>query len=342
MTFTIDKIINNIINFKKIFARLHEFGQKKCFREKKKNYYLCEVYDISMTKKICLILPCALLLAGAATGSVSELPPPAVPDSLQTQSERAAYTMLHFWDAMDWNDPELAADINFLEKNCMKFYSLFGFTDSIAASKAVEAMLAGASANISVYTRIADIAGRCLNRPDSPMIDDESYAVVVDRLLADRKIGDANLLRLEDTHRILMQNRKGSKAADFEIITREGRKIKLSDAVAGQPLSALMFYDPDCTDCAELERHLEQNCPGTAGIILVCPFETDDDLWETHAASMPESWTVAHTADPEFEDKELYFLPTAPTVYLLGSDMTVLAKNLTIGTIDDALKNALN
>lgn len=294
-----------------------------------------------MIKRHLLTLAAAMMLPAALIAGVRELPLPSVPVSLKEPSERAAYIMLHFWDGMDWRDSALIADDSFMEQNSANFYTLFSHTDSINASKAVDAMLAGASVSDKAYRRVADIAALYLHEPDSPMIDDESYAVVVDRLLADNRLGEADRLRLEDAHRTLMRNRKGTKAADIAIITRDRTKIRLSDAVALHPVSILIFYDPDCLDCAELEEHLKSNIPEAAGVVMICAYDTDESLWKAHAATMPANWIVTRPADPGFENSEAYDIPVTPTVYLLDRNLTVLAKNLTLRTIDNAVQSAI-
>lgn len=259
-----------------------------------------------------------------------ELPLPQVPDTLRQPKERAAYIMLHFWDDMDWRDSTLTADDQFMEQNAANFYSLFPHADSISASAAVEVMLHGASADMSAYRRVADIAALYLNDPASPMIDDESYAVVADRLLANRKLGEADLLRLEDAHNALMLNRKGAKATDFAIITREGERMTLSEAANRSARSLLIFYDPDCHDCAVLEEQLAKSCPADTGVIMVSMLgdEGEDTAWKEHADTMPAGWIVSYPDDDDFADSDLYYIPATPTVYLLDRDCIVLAKNI--------------
>lgn len=259
-----------------------------------------------------------------------ELPLPDVPDSIREPRERAAYIALHFWDAMDWRDTTLTADNLFMEQNAANFYSLFPHTDSISASAAVDVMLQGAAADMNAYRRVADIAALYLNDPSSPMIDDDSYAVVADRLLADRKLGEADLLRLEDTHTTLMRNRKGTKATDFAIITRNGERMTLSEAASRSTRSLLIFYDPDCHDCAMLEELLARSCPADTGVIMVSMLgdEGEDTAWKEHADTMPDGWIVSYPADDDFADSDLYYVPATPTVYLLDRDCIVLAKNI--------------
>lgn len=286
--------------------------------------------------RIFLIFILVIIGPGCFAQRNVELPLPSVPSDLRQPSERAAYIMLHFWDAMDWNDTTLTRSDQFMEQNSANFYSLFGLTDSISESKAVEQMLAGASVDKRAYARIAEIAGIYLYEPSSPVADDEAYAVVVDCLLKDRKLGEADLLRLEDTHRSLMRNRVGSKAADFEFVDRDGNCGRLSDAVSDKNYTLLVFYDPDCHDCAEMERYLASSPllnEKSIGVLMMSPYGEQDGLWLRHAATMPAEWRVARPADDDFEDSDLYDIRATPTVYLLDRAGMVVAKNITLEKI---------
>lgn len=287
---------------------------------------------INLLLFICLSLKIA---------AYDELPLPAVPDSLRIPSQRASYIMDHFWDAMDWTDSALVTNDRFMEQNSATFYSLFPHTDSISGSQAVAVMFDGARVSDKAYRRIADIARLYLYDPASPMVDDETYAVVVDRLLTDKLLPEAELLRLQDVHHYLMMNRQGQKSSDLELVTLGGEHINLSELVAPFAQTLLMFYDPDCHDCAEMEKYLGQNQKFTENfnIVMVCPYDVDEQEWKRHAATMPESWTVARSVDENFEIDDVYEIRATPSVYILGSDMRVLAKNLTLNTIRAALIN---
>lgn len=291
-----------------------------------------------------VILPVVLLSAVfmSAGGRNAELPLPTVPSELRQPSERAAYVMQHFWDEMDWKDASLTGDAEFMEQNSSNFYSLFSLTDSVSASDAVKRMLDGASADKKAYDRVAEIARLYLYESDSPVADDEAYLVVIDRLIMDKRLDEAELLRLEDMHQTLMRNRVGRRATDFEFIDREGCKGSLSEEVAKNKYTLLMFYDPDCHDCAELERHLSASSlldGKGVGILMVSPYGEQDGLWLEHARTMPAGWAVARTANDGFESDELYDIRITPTVYLLDRSGKVVAKNLNINTIDDILNN---
>lgn len=279
--------------------------------------------------KIQSLIALAMSVCAQARTPV-ELPLPEVPANLTQPSERAAYVLLHFWDAMDWKNKALTGDDQFMEQNSSNFYSLFNMTDSVSESTAVGRMLEGASADMEAYRKVADIAKTYLYEPYSPVADDDAYAVVADRLLADGKLDEAELLRIEETHRMAMKNRVGEQAADFEYTDRTGRRCRLSDETGSKDYLLLMFYDPDCQDCAELEHHLQTASEFKRpdfGVLMVSPYG-GGELWERHASTIPAEWAVGYTDDADLD--ELYDIRVTPTVYLLDRNGKVLAKNVTI------------
>ena len=275
---------------------------------------------------------------GAVSAGARELPLPAVPDSLRHPERRAEFVMKHFWDAMDWRDTALTRDDLFMEQNAANFYSIFHLTDSVTASEAVAAMFGAASVDPEAYRRIAEISQTYLFEPESPVVNDETFLVVADRLLADGRLGEADLVRLEDARGAALLNRVGHRGADFEFVDRDGRKRRLSDAVSAADRTILMFYDPDCQDCALFEHHLENAGLSDVGVVMISPYGEQDGLWARHAATMPARWIVGLPVADDFEDAGMYELRSTPTVLLLDRNLTVLAKNLTIDTIDAALK----
>lgn len=268
-----------------------------------------------------------LFVAGFTALAQKELPLPAVPDSLTEPRQRAEYVLDRFWDAMDWRDTTLTRDAEFMEQNAANFYNLFQFTDSAGVARAAARMLDGAKVDRRTYRDVAEIAELYLFEPESPVVDEESFIVVADLLLDDDLLDDSDRLRIEYARAAAMLNRVGHAAADFEIITREGERMMLGEAVKRHRINVVMFYDPDCHDCAELERFLVGSELGDAGVVMVSPYGEQDGLWARHAATMPADWIVARPVSEEFDDEGLYDIRLTPTVYLLDSSSTVLAKH---------------
>lgn len=279
----------------------------------------------------------ALLLIYLTAVAQKELPLPAVPDSLTTPRLRAEYILDRFWDGMDWRDTTLTRDTEFMEQNAANFYNLFQFTDSAGIVSAAGRMLEGAKVDRQTYRDVAEIAELYLFEPESPVVDEESFLIVADLLLADGALEDAERMRIEDARSAAMLNRVGHTANDFEMITREGAQMKLSEAAKRNKLTVLMFYDPDCHDCAEFERFLAEAKPGDVGVVMVSPYGEQDGLWASHAATMPSEWIVARPVSEEFDDEGLYDIRMTPTVYLLDCEGMVVAKNVTIHNFLDRI-----
>lgn len=275
-------------------------------------------------KRISVIL----MLCGAAMLSARELQLPALPGDIVEPQERARYLLEHYWDNLDWRDTTLTLDDRFMEQAAADYYSVFNLVDSVSASAAVGTMLDAASADSRAYKKIADISRIYLFDPESPVADDEVFLVVADRLLADGKLPESDLLRIADARRMAMLNRVGSTATDFVYVDRDGNTATLHDALARHSRNLLIFYDPDCHVCAELEEYLMSNLPGDTGVVMISPYGEQDGLWAQHAATMPADWIVGRPVSEDFEDEEIYDLRTIPTVLVLDGDAKVLSKKL--------------
>lgn len=287
-----------------------------------------------MRQTVFVVMACAAVTVIAAA---RDLPLPEVPDSLRDPRQRAEYVIDRYWDAMDWRDTVLTRDDRFMEQCAADFYAVTQHTDSVTASAAVKKMLDGASADPEAYRRIAEISQVYLFEPESPVADDELFLAVADRLMADRRLGEADMLRLADAHRAAVLNRVGRRASDFEFVGSDGLRSSLYDAVKTNSRTIVMFYDPDCHDCMDFERHLADAGLKDTGVIMISPYGEQDGLWARHAATMPAEWIVGLPVDEEFEDEEIYDLRAIPTVLLLDREATVIAKNLTLYNIDKVL-----
>lgn len=209
--------------------------------------------------------------------------------------------------------------------------------DSVSASAMVAKAFDAVMSDVDAYRMLAEMAMTRLLDVTSPTADDESFIVVADRLLADRLLSESDLLRVADARSLAMLNRVGHKAADFEIVTRSGSIAPLSEFVTGRARTLLIFYDPDCHDCAEFENHISAMALDSVGVVMVSPYGEQDGLWKAHAATMPDAWIVGRPVDEGFEDADLYDIVSTPTVLLLDRDCVVIAKNINLLNVDRIL-----
>lgn len=199
--------------------------------------------------------------------------------------------------------------------------------DSVAKSVSVSQMIAEWPDSVT-FSALPDLARRLLYEPDSPQADDETFLAVADLLLTHNRLSDSDRTRLEYMKETAMLNRVGHRAADFEIRMFSGAVVRLSDLVKAAPLTILLFYDPDCEDCAELENRLMNGLRPGVGVVMVSPYGEQDGLWARHAATMPDAWSIGLPLDDDFEDSGLYDIRSTPSLLLIDRNMTVITKKI--------------
>ncbi len=220
-----------------------------------------------------------------------------------------------------------SADSAALDSAASAIFTRIQPSDSTVKSVVLREMFVSLPDTASV-SAMTDIVRSRLYEPDSPQADDETFLVAADLLFADNRLTESDRTRLEYMKETAMLNRVDHRAADFEIKTISGVHVKLSDLVGRKSLTVLMFYDPDCEDCAALEERLMHALRPDVGVVMVSPYGEQDGLWARHAATMPDTWTVGLPVDEDFEDSGLYDIRSTPAVLLLDSDMIVKTKKI--------------
>lgn len=270
--------------------------------------------------------------ANTVVGAALDLPLPAVPDSLTKPTDRANYALLHFWDRLDWADTARTHNGDYLEQNFANFLSLFPLADQAGRTAAASRLLANAEADTVAFNRITTLADKYLYDPQSPFYSDTHYIAFLEALLCSSSVDSTQATIYAYRREVATKNLPGTCAADFKLLTRNGRRSSLSTMVAQQELTLLVFYDPECTQCAEILQQIDENYlinslvdQGLLSILAVYA-EGKCDVWEKTKQTLPAAWTVAMDID-HIQDEELYVLRAMPTLFLLQSDLTVLLKD---------------
>lgn len=233
---------------------------------------------------------------------------------------------VHFWD-----DAELLrapVDSAAVEQHFADFLGLLYVVEPDTQAKAVAALMRGGRQQelISQYTE------HYLYDPNSPLRSEELYILFVRQMLEHYRLDDAERLLLQAKLEEVSKNRPGMRAADFAYVSRAGDAATLHSTASGREL-LLIFYDPDCTHCAEtidvLSNNAELNRRIDAGQLAVLAVYPDSDtaLWERTAPELPRRWIVARAAEPEMLS-ELYSIPATPVIYLLDANRRVIGKDI--------------
>lgn len=270
---------------------------------------------------------------------VAELPMPEIPDSLQSPDSRVDYALTHFWDAMDFADPAMAADSALVEQTFSNFISILPYVSDDSRRKAVTMLLdRAARGSDEAYSFIISTAEHYLWEADSPFFSEELYLPFVDYIIA---CGGDDAAVAEYRREVIMKNRPGSQAPDFKAVSRDSRPVRLSDN--GSRPTLLMFYEPDCERClAAIDILSSDNSLAdavAAGKLRVLAVYVGDnrDLWQSHAATLPDAWEVAIDRPMTIDDQALYDIRATPSFYLIDDRGTILLKDAPLTQITTLL-----
>lgn len=271
--------------------------------------------------KLNTILLSALFPIALQAGVPVELPLPHVPDSLRDPSQRADYVIEHFYDALDFSLPD-ALDTASVEQNFVNFVSLFPHASSAEViDKAAAELLRRATPegkNLLMST-----AEKYLYDMESPMTNDEFYMPFL------RAVASSNPLYGYQLQQCGM-NRPGTQAADFNIVALDGSESSLLKSL-GDGSTLLIFYDPDCDQCHEIMARVAKKPDVQSGKVKVIAVALSDDdaMWRSDADNLPVQWLISRPGK-DVDIESLYSIRGFPTVLMLDSKGTVIAKNVKI------------
>lgn len=295
---------------------------------------ICNILKTVATAMLLSVTPLLAVGADGAAGT-NELALPAVPDSLRTPAERADYILLHFWDAMDWSDTTAVNDARWMEQTFVNFASLIPYASSPAAlEEAFGRLFDAAKYNADAYKLILNLADRYLYEPESPMFDEEAYITVLDAVLADNCIDKTLLSRYEYQLDEAKKNRHGTLAADFPLTMLSGDSSTLRELISGADETLVMFYDAECDHCIEVidmlgsSQALKTRVESGELRVVAVYFEGDESMLPEVRRLIPGWWVSAYTPGNPVEEQELYSIRRLPTLYLVGSDGIVKAKDV--------------
>lgn len=265
--------------------------------------------------------------ADTIRNSASQIELPEVPSSLTEPADRACWLAVHYWDRLDFADTSLSLDTAFMEQSFANFTTVMAMTGDSVRFAAVTALMDRAAAVPAARDFLADIAGRYLYDPGSPVYNEDLYLPFVDYEIGRGDSSPAMLQIRED----ILKNRPGSPAPDFVLTYRDGSNGHLLRNDGADIL--LLFYEPDCDVCHSLMERLAADAAiadgvgdGTLRVVAVYQGE-NTELWREHAATLPLSWEVARDAEGAVDSRELYIIRATPTIYLI-SDGIIQAKDL--------------
>jgi hypothetical protein len=261
-----------------------------------------------------------------------ELPLPEVPVSITEPKDRAAFVLYHFWDALDFNDTVRSHNRDLLEQNFANYLTLFSVADTSEVIRAIDKLTAAARVDSVAYQQVQKVAEKYLYDPNSPMLNEDYYALFAHSFLRDAALDMSAREQFKFQLSCIAKNRCGARATDFAYVDRNGRKGTLM----GTPFQGklmVIFYDPDCDECkASIAEWGQSNALNEliasqrVTVLAVCT-EGEKSAWQQHLVEMPTNWLVTYDASG-INEKNLYILRAMPTIYIIGEDHRIVGKDV--------------
>ena len=305
---------------------------------------------------VCVLaMACGPRKTAAPVSHTRAFPAAEVPMMITEPAERMAWLGEHFWDrymAVDslyYSDSVTVNGVTLedLEKQVGIFATLLEQSAPEAGYSAMENLYARMEAFQTVFTRsnllpeLTGLVSRYFYDPNSPVRNEELYLPFAQGLAGCPFLTALDRERYAREARLCALNRPGTRAADFTFVDTAGRRRTLYGIQAN--LTLLVFGNPDCHACKELQEALEgsEELSGAiaSGELKVVDIYIDEDVeaWKEHIPEYPASWINGY--DPGFVIRTdlLYNVRALPSLYLLSADKTVLLKDATTQQFFSAL-----
>lgn len=312
-------------------------------------------------RKLLLASLCVLALAcgprkvSAPVSHTRAFPAAEVPMMITEPAERMAWLGEHFWDRYMATDSLYYSDsvtvngvkMEDLEKQVGIFVTLLEQGAPESSERAMTTLYTRMEAfqqtfaEANLLPELTGLISRYLYDPNSPVRSEELYLPFVQGLSNCQLITGLDRARYAREARLCALNRPGTRAADFRFVDTAGRSHTLYGIKAEMML--LVFGNPDCHACKELQAALEESeeLSGAiaSGELKVVDIYIDEDIeaWKKHIPEYPTTWMNGY--DPAFVIRTdlLYNVRALPSLYLLSADKTVLLKDATTEQLFAAL-----
>jgi hypothetical protein len=257
-----------------------------------------------------------------------------------TNSHNPSYEIQHFWDGKLLSDSTRIQSDTLTEHDLTDFITLFQNADTAAIRDAVSGLLTKTKSDISTYTKILDYAETHLYTTEATTYNEEYYYIFITEALNDNVLSDIDKIRYKFQKCEIEKNRIGSKGADFVYINSTGDAGTLYQFGDKSDFKLVIFYDPDCTNCAQTIAWLDSDTriqslikSNRLSILAIYP---DDDIeqWKAGQKKIPQNWTNGYSPNGILAEDEIYTIRHTPTIYILNSNNIIVAKDIAIPQLD--------
>lgn len=255
--------------------------------------------------------------------------------------DQLQYLRVHFFDAVNFEDTSLLYS-NVVSNKILQYLSLYQNNRlskdqlEIEFIKAVDRIMAVTSVNQMMYEYAIDFLIRGF----------ESYGFdKVNNYIADHISFDESCVNSERKAALEKKVERfkkfaiGEKAPDFTATTLDGKKITLSEMESGYTL--LLFWATWCPHCPQLVRDIAtiyEPAHNKGFEIIAISLDDDPEKLQTFLSEGDYPWLqVADYQKWQGALVQQYDVYATPTMLLLFSDQTILARPVNFGECKNAL-----
>lgn len=255
-----------------------------------------------------------LVGALAPTKAQNSFPYPALPDSLRSVEQRAAYLSEHYWDNFNFSDTQELANKEMAEQGFVNFIDILARFDQEIAQKGITAFTAKAYQQKPSKEKFESLIEHYYENPESPMRNDRVYALFLEDMAKSPYFDETEKERIGFKLKQARKNLPGTQATNISFMLEDGKPHQLSDYREKKVI--LYFYDPDCENCHKISAWLDkQTIPAGFSLLRIV---ADNRL------------------------STIYGLKAMPTIYLLDKENKVILKNCTPEQLMETLRGNEN
>lgn len=199
-----------------------------------------------------------------------------------------------------------------------------------------------AEADSMAYRSVCDYAEQVFDNPASAKRSEERFVLLLRHQLSSPASDVAMRSRAADRLHLLMANRPGTVATDLSMMLADGSETRLHEMQA--PLTLLFINDPDCLNCRQTVRKLQQSETFTRAVesgrlsVVALATMTDEAQWRGSLGEMPPQWKAAFDKWELVAGGRDYDISSLPSLYLLDGEHRVLLRHCTTKQLLDYLR----
>ncbi|PUB28497.1 thioredoxin-like protein [Elizabethkingia sp. YR214] len=263
-------------------------------------------------------------------------------DDTGSATDKVGRSVANYWDHYNFTDTNAIKDPAQAEQALVDFIALFPDANQKQISQSVNGMFEKASVNKEVFSFFKDRYEKYLYDPNSPLHNDVYFLPVLEYLVNTKHLNDTEKIRYRMLLKLVNKNMPGSVATNFEFVDSSGKNESLHQVKAPEKL--LVFYDPECSHCAEAIKQMSQDVrintlinQEKLKVVAVSPVE-DINKWKAYQVNIPTKWINGFDKKGDLKQKELYDIKAFPTIYLLDEKNEVVLKDTSLEQVLSLLK----